>query len=165
MKQYIKKYLEKLLLKEKNISRLAASFCVGTFIALTPTLGVQSYLVAGLCWLAGLNIAVAVAALWLVNNPVTMVPIYVVGYAIGVWVLSALNIDLVAYNPWFMDRFNAFLAKFIDSEKYFGSELCFWCLFVGGTLFGLMVALPLYPLLKRLLQKLALQLEEQKLRS
>ncbi len=163
MKQYFRKQLEKLLLKERNISRLSASFCLGTFIALTPTIPLQTWIVMLLSWVSGLNIGVSVAALYIVNNPLTIIPIYVAGYAIGVWFFKAVvGIDLIEYNPWWVDRFNAFLSKYIDVEKYLGAELCFWCLLFGGLLLALMVSLPLYPLLKRVLTRLAVQLEKQK---
>ncbi len=163
MKQYFRKQFEKLLLKEQNISRLSASFCLGTFIALTPTIPLQTPLTVALSWLFGLNIGVAVAALYIVNNPFTMIPIYVAGYAIGVWFFkTVVGIDLLQYNPWWIDKFNAFLSKYIDVEKYLGAELCFWCLLLGGLLLGLMISLPLYPLLKRALTRLAAQLEKTK---
>ena len=162
MKQYIRKKFEQLLLKEKSVSRLSASFCLGTFIALTPTIPLQTPLIMALAWACGLNIAVAVAALYIVNNPITIIPIYVAGYAIGSWVLNLIGFDLLPYNPWWIDKFNSFLSQYIDISKYLGADLCFWCLILGGTLLGLIVSVPLYPLLKRMLAHLAEELEKRK---
>ncbi len=162
MRQYFRKKFEQLLLKEKSISRLSASFCLGTFIALTPTIPLQTPLVMLIAWACGFNVAVAIAALYIVNNPITIIPIYVVGYAIGGGLLRLFGIDLLPYNPWWIDKFNSFLSKYIDISKYLGAELCFWCLILGGMLFGLMVSLPLYPLLKRMLTHLAEELEKRK---
>lgn len=161
MKQYLRKKFEQLLLKERSVSRLSASFCFGTFIALTPTIPLQTWIVVGVGWLLGLNVGVAIAALYLINNPFTIIPIYVIGYALGMWFFNrVVGIDLLRYNPWWIDRFNSFLSQYIDVKKYFGAELCFWCLMIGGVLFALMVTIPLYPLLKRGLTRLAAELEK-----
>lgn len=164
MIQYLKKWFEGLLLKERSIEKLSASFCLGAFIAIAPIIPLQTPLLLVFCWLFGLNAAVSVAALYLINNPFTLVPIYIMDYAVGVWFFKkVVGIDLVQYNPWWIDRFNAFLSRYIDVEKYLGAELCFWCLLAGGFMMALMVSLPLYPLLKRALTRLAAQLEKSKL--
>ena len=106
---------------------------------------------------------IAVAALYVVNNPFTLIPIYVIGYAIGVWFFKTIvRIDVLAYNPWWVDRFNSFLSKYVDVGKYLGAELCFWCLIVGGFLFATAISLALYPILTRALTQLAAQLEKKR---
>ena len=163
MKKYLVSFLKKLLLKERSIPRLSASFCLGTFIALTPTIPLQTPLAVVLSWLFGLNVAVAVAALYVVNNPLTMIPIYVAGYALGVWCFKLVGAtDLLQHNPVWVGRFNAFLSRYIDIKKYLGAEFCFWCLLLGGFLFALLVSVLLYPLLKKILTRLATQLEKEK---
>ncbi len=163
MFQRLRRWFEHLLLKESSISKLSASFCLGTFVALTPTIPVQTPLAMALAWLFGLNIGVAVGALYIVNNPLTLIPIYVAGYALGDWFFKNLvGIDLIEYNPWWVGRFNTFLSQYIDVEKYVGAELCLWCLIFGGFLFATMVSLPLYPLLKRVFSHISAQLKKQK---
>jgi len=163
MFQRLKRWFEGLLLKERSISKLSASFCLGTFIALTPTIPLQTPLVIVLAWIMGLNIGVAVGALYIVNNPITLIPIYVTGYAFGAWFFSKIvGIDLIQYNPWWVERFNNFLSKYIDIKQYIGSELCIWYLLGGGFLLAALVCIPLYPLLQRVLTRLAVELEKQK---
>lgn len=163
MFQRLRKWFENLLLKESNISRLAASFCLGTFIALTPTIPLQTPLVVGLAWIMGLNVGVAVAALYIVNNPITLIPIYVTAYALGAWFFTKIvGIDLIQYNPWWVDRFNGYLSQYVDLKHYIGAELCLWYLLAGGFILATMVTVPLFPLLKRGLTRLAAQLEKQK---
>lgn len=162
MKQYVKKKFEQLLLKEKSVKRLAASFCFGTFMAFTATIPLQTWLAIAFAWVLRLNIAIVVAAVYLVNNPLTLIPIYAVGYAVGSRFFTILGIDAVAYNPWWIDTFNNYLSRYIDISQYLGSDLCFWCLVVGSVLLGLMISIPLYPLLLRVLTKLADELETQK---
>ncbi len=162
MKQYFRKKFEQMLHKEKSINRLAASFCVGTFIALTPTIPLQTPLVMAIAWALRLNMGIAIAALYIVNNPLTLIPIYMLGYAIGSWLVKLIGVDLLVYNPWWLDKFNGYLSQYIDIGKYLGADLCFWCLILGGTLLGLTVSIPLYPLLTRMLEKLAKELEKSK---
>lgn len=156
-------WFENLLLKERSVHKLSASFCLGTFIALTPTIPLQTPLVMAVGWLFGLNIGVAVAALYIVNNPITLLPIYVTGYALGVWFFNKIvGIDLIPYNPWWVERFNTFLSQYVDMKNYIGTELCLWYLLGGGFLLATIISVPLYPILTRVLSRLALQLEKQK---
>jgi len=163
MAKRLRKWFENLLLKERSAQKVSASLCLGTFIALTPTIPLQTPLVMVLGWLLGLNVGVAVATLYIVNNPITLIPIYVSGYALGAWFFTkVVGIDLIQYNPWWVERFNTFLSKYVDLKQYIGAELCLWYLLGGGFLLATMICLPLYPLLTRILSRIAIQLEKQK---
>ncbi len=162
MVAFVRSRLEKLLLAERSCERLAASFCVGTFIALTPTIPLQTPLLFAVSWLCGLNAGVTFAAVYLINNPLTMIPIYVIDYAVGVWFFNALGIAASQYNPSWVSTVNAYLSRYIDINKYLGSDFCLWCLLVGGLLFALMVSVPLYPLLKRACMSISRELEKKK---
>lgn len=154
----IKNWLSKHLLKEKSAHKIAASVCVGTFIAISPTIPLQTPLAMAICWVCRLNIPVAVTVLYVVNNPFTLIPIYAVGYALGVWFFNSLiKIDMEPYNPWWVERFNEYISKYIDMKKYLGSDFCFWCLIIGGFLFATMVSLILYPILTKVLTRLMAQ--------
>lgn len=160
---YLKNTLNRLAQSEHSSRKLAASFCLGIFIALTPTMPVQTPLIFLLSWLLGLNAGVAFASSWIANNPFTMVPIYIIDYAVGVWFFEKLvGIDLARYNPWWVDKFNAYLSRSIDVNKYFGGELCIWYLFLGGLIFATLVTLPLYPILKATFDKLIKQIAKRK---
>lgn len=149
MRKYFNKMIDRLVRSEKSSKKLAASFSLGTFIALTPTIPFQTPLLFLLSWILRLNSAVTFAAVYLVNNPFTMVPIYIIDYAFGAWFFQkVVGIDLVRYNPWWVEKFNAFLSRYIDVKKYFGADFCFWCLILGGLLFALLISVPLYPILK-----------------
>lgn len=159
---FIRKRLEKLLLAERSCERLAASFCVGTFIAISPTIPVQTPLLFFVSWLFGLNAGVVFAAVYLVNNPLTLIPIYMIDYAVGVKFFELLGIPIANYNPAWVASLNTFVSRYIDIKKYLGADFCLWCLLVGGVLFALMVSLPLYPLLKRMCTALTKELEKNK---
>lgn len=64
-----------------TLNRVAWGAAIGTFVGLTPTVGVQMYIVT-LLWLLcryGLrlryNLTIAISMVW-ISNPVTMVPLY-----------------------------------------------------------------------------------------
>lgn len=160
--EFLRKRLEKLLLAERSCSRLAASFSVGTFIAVAPVIPLQTPLLFFVSWLCGLNAAVVFAAVYIVNNPLTLIPIYMIDYAVGVYFFNMLGIDAAYYNPSWVAGLNTFISRYIDIKKHLGADLCLWCLLVGGLIFALMVSLPLYPLLKRVCEKLSSQLEKHK---
>ena len=148
---------------EKSSSILAASFALGTFIALSPSIPFQTPLLFGLSWLFGLNAAVTFAAVYIVNNPLTMVPIYVIDYAVGVWVFQkVLGISLTCYNPAWVERFNTFISKYIDIKAYLGEGFCIWYLLLGGVLFALVVSVASYPFLKWGFDRLRAQIEKQR---
>jgi uncharacterized protein (DUF2062 family) len=162
MKKSFKSWTERLLLSERSPEKLAASFCLGTFIAITPTIPLQTPLIFLCCWLFRLNSVVAVAAAYIVNNPFTMIPIYVIDYAIGMWVMRILGIDLAQYNPSWVERFNTFISEYVDVKKYLGADLCFWCLIIGGFLFAALITIPLYPILTRTFRRLLHPKEKRK---
>ena len=158
----IKDYFKRLLLAEGSTKRLAASFSLGTFIALSPTIPFQTPLIFILSWAFRLNVAVTFTACYLVNNPFTLVPIYVADYLFGVWLFNTvLGLQLERYNPSWVRAFNTFLAKYIDLAKYTGNEFCFWCLILGGLIIGIAGALIVYPPLKLLLDRLKREVQDE----
>lgn len=69
----------------KNV---AGGLAVGTFIALTPTIGVQMILATMAAYFLRVNIPTALAACWL-TNPLTAPVIFLMQYDLGTW-LGAL---------------------------------------------------------------------------
>lgn len=149
----MKKFIYKLLLAEKSPSKLALSFCFGIFIALTPVIPVipvQTLLVFVLSWLFRLNTTVTFATTYLVNNPLTMIPIWFIDYRFGSWLFNnVLKIDMTKYNPHWLDSLSAYLSKYVDLTKITGgSSLCLWCLIIGGLVLPLILSVALYPIMK-----------------
>lgn len=54
---------------------VARGVAIGLFVALTPTVGVQTLLMLGACLLARANFPVAFGVSW-ISNPVTLAPLY-----------------------------------------------------------------------------------------
>ncbi len=63
-------------------SAIAGGLAMGTFVAFTPTMGIQFILVVILATALRLNRAAAIAPIW-ITNPITVAPIYTLNYWIG----------------------------------------------------------------------------------
>lgn len=74
---------------------VSAGFALGTFIALTPTIGVQIPLIILAAFFLRVNIPVALAASW-VTNPLTAPVIYPLQYRLGLWLSGAPTINELA---------------------------------------------------------------------
>ncbi len=151
----LKKKLVQLIHAEKSPKRFSASFCLGTFIAFLPIIPLQTPFLLVLNWFLSLNFAVAFTAAYVVNNPVTLIPIYLMDYAFGVWLFrTVLGFELGCYNPWWVQRANIFLSQYINMEKYLGAGFCIWYLFLGGLVLSLLISLFLYPILQKIFKLL-----------
>jgi len=108
----MKKFIYKLISSEKSVTKLSLSFCFGVFIAWTPVIPlipVQTLLIFLFSWLFKLNTTVTFATVYLINNPFTMIPICFADYVFGSWLLnSILKIDLMPYNPKWINSFSDF---------------------------------------------------------
>src|SRR5262245_19673378 len=75
-------YLRRLLALDDTPERIALAFAVGVFLAFSPLVGLHTVLGLAVAFLFGLN-RVAVLIGLFVNNPWTLVPIYIAGGYIG----------------------------------------------------------------------------------
>ncbi len=132
---------KQLILGERTPQKLALASSFGIFIAFSPLLGIHWLLTIIFAWAFRLNFGVMYAAAHVVNNPLTMVPIYLADYAVGTFIARQLGIDLFAYNPTWMNWLNVKLACLGIPN------LSLWAFLIGGHVLGLAVALIAYPLL------------------
>jgi uncharacterized protein (DUF2062 family) len=112
--------------------RLALGAAIGMFVAITPTIGVQTILVVFLAWLLRANKAVGVPLVW-ISNPATAVPIYYPCYRIGLWILNRPGIPVqwwreLAAPPEGWAALTFYWIKFVDIA---------WPLWLGCVLVGL----------------------------
>jgi len=82
----IKRLYGKLIHSHATPKEVAQGFALGAFIAMTPTLGLQTPIVIGLCALFRANQISAVLAVW-ITNPLTAFPIYYFIYKVGQFIL------------------------------------------------------------------------------
>ena len=135
-------YAKKAILMERTPKKLAYASSVGIFIAFSPFLGIHWLLTIILAWALSLNIAVIYAVAHLVNNPFTMIPVYVADYAAGKFIIGRiLGIDLFPYNPSWMNWLNLKLSCLGIPN------LSLWTFIIGGNILGLLLAFAAYPFL------------------
>jgi len=157
MKQWIKRKVQTLLEKERDPARLSRSIAAGVGMALSPYYMIQTWLLFPVCWMISANAAVSITVLWAVNNGWTTIPLIVLDYYVGHIIFEWwLEWNLVAYNPGFMDWFNAKYTPYIT--PYLGIEdFCLWCFVLGGTLVGVIAGIAsywlLFPLIRRRLAR------------
>jgi uncharacterized protein (DUF2062 family) len=99
--QTVREHLVDPFLKTHDrLHRVAWGAAIGTFVGLTPTVGIQMYLVTATWLLAryGLrmrfNLPIALAMVW-TSNPVTMLPMYYVFLMTGDWLLGSLGYHVI----------------------------------------------------------------------
>lgn len=130
---------------EPSPHRLALSGCVGVFLACAPFLGIQTILAVGIIYLFALNGSVVLATLFIVNNPLTMVPIIIADYMTGTIILERfLSIDTKQLLPVWMHGISATISKHITTiipHAHFSVENYIF----GGLLFGFFCCLITYP--------------------
>lgn len=147
----------RLVEKQKCPQLLTRSFCMGTYIAFSPFVGMHTLMVFLFSWVLQLELTAVFAAAWLINNPWTMVPVYALGYNTGEFVLRGMcGIDSTAWNPHWVQPISEWLGSAIGSSK-----LSFWSFMIGGNLIGLCAAIALYPFMKRFFARLVREKQEQ----
>jgi uncharacterized protein (DUF2062 family) len=73
--------------------RLALGAAIGTFVALTPTIGLQTVLVILLAWLLRANKTIGLPLVW-ISNPATIVPVYYPQYLLGRMLLGEPGVGI-----------------------------------------------------------------------
>lgn len=149
----IQKHFSRLkkLIFQKNSSpeRVAKSIALGVGVGFSPFLGIQSYIPIILGPLIGASPLIAIAFIWIVNNPLTMIPIAALDYKMGVVVFERwLSWDMGAYNPALLTRFGNWINSFETTQKlvhYLGAEQFQLLTFLaGGTLLAIVVGFVAY---------------------
>ena len=107
-----KEFLMRLILKERSTKKLTLAFCLGVYIAFSPFPGFHTAMVLVFSWLFGLNMAIVFASSCLVNNPWTMVPVYVADYVFGNWLCCRfLGTNMLDFNPLWMHPITAWICQ------------------------------------------------------
>lgn len=138
--------------RDETPYRLAMGFAMGTAVALTPTVGIQMAVSAVLAFLLRCNKTSAILMAW-ISNPITMIPIYWFDYKIGCLLYDLVGI---AHVPFSKERFVAVFDGIAGSSWWEAmidlaraSMEIFAPMMVGGAVFGLAVAVPVFLLVHR----------------
>jgi hypothetical protein len=133
---------------------ISGGFALGTFVAFTPTIGVQFAIVIFLATILNLNRPAALIAIW-ITNAATMAPIYAFNYLIGTFIwpgppvsevyatFQQLALTLLSLDMWDM------LEQFREVMNL-GQEIII-PLVVGSTVVGLLSAATVYAISQRLI--------------
>ncbi len=140
----IRQFFQSMAYQELSPSTLALSFCIGSYIAFSPFIFLHTVMVFIFGWLFKLNIPVTFAASCGINNPWTAVPIYVIDYVFGYWMVHSVG-KMELSNPSWM----CWIENFIQNTLHL-SKPCLWSFLIGGNLLGIIVSIVLYPVMKKI---------------
>lgn len=140
---------KKLLLGERTPYKLAIASTLGIFVAFSPLIGLHWLLTIMLAWIFRVNVAVVYIAAHIVNNPLTMVPLYLSDYAVGLWVCNRLfESNLMTHNPSWMQWLNVKLSCMGIAN------LSLWAFIIGGHIVAIIASLVSFPFLIRFFNKI-----------
>ena len=139
-------WLRKILSQDDTPHSIALGTAIGTFIAFTPTVGIQMLVVVLIGWLCRplfrFNHIAALLAVY-ISNPVTTLPIYWFNYWIGTFFVAG---DLTRERLAELLHYDGFAAWWISLWAL--TVEIGWPLLIGSVIVGLACALPSYPLIK-----------------
>ncbi|MGQ0553626.1 MAG: DUF2062 domain-containing protein [Planctomycetota bacterium] len=132
----------------RSIARGAA---LGTWLTLTPTVGIQMSIAAaiGIPW--GANLPIAIAIIWL-SNPLTIIPLYYSYYWLGEQLLLRDARSYKELARQFIDVFRQIEAGgwsgFLDAMRVLGDGVL-WPMVLGSLVIATACAIPAYYLALR----------------
>lgn len=150
MLKKMKSFFKKIASKERCPRRLALASSLAIYISFSPFLGLHTIMHILFGWILGLNIPLLLAVGYGVNNPWTMVPIYMSGYLCGYWLLhSWWGFAVTSANPSWMGYVNTLLGSYLGI-----TNVSFWAFMIGANIVGIVLALISYPLFRNLFARL-----------
>lgn len=154
MNKRLQTIVDKVIHAEESPAHLALSCCLGIFFACSPFLGIQTILLLGVGLLFGLNTPIALIVLFLVNNPLTMVPIIILDYVTGYFfVRYLLGYDISYAVPAFLTKIDNHIHHRLNSW-FPNMQFSFAYYIIGGLIFALLCSLLAYPFLVHWFKKL-----------
>ncbi len=120
-----------------NRHSAAGAVAVGLFCGLIPG-PLQMPTAAALCIIFKVNLPLALFTT-LYTNPLTIVPLYVVAYQLGKWVIPGAHAQFVAPPDWERQGFTIWIEQFIDWMAALGKPLA-----LGLLLLAIILALAGY---------------------
>jgi uncharacterized protein (DUF2062 family) len=150
MNHRIKGLVTKIIGLDPSPYKIAASCALGIFMACSPFLGIQTFFAVGLGWVLRLNVPIVLIVLYVVNNPLTMVPIIILNYLTGYVIFKKiLDYSLEVNLPQFLIKTDTYLRTKLAGWLPCGIEFSFSYYLVGGIVFATFCALVSYPFLYR----------------
>lgn len=148
-----KQFLHNAFVYESSSHKLAVACALAVYVAFSPFFGFHTLMLIGFGLLFRLNVPLLITIGYAINNPLTMVPVYMAGYAVGYGLLHWwLKIAVGVVNPWWMQSVNNFLRNHLGL-----TEVSFWAFMVGGNILGIVLAGLCYMLMLPIFRRLARQ--------
>ncbi|MFV0437885.1 MAG: DUF2062 domain-containing protein [Desulfopila sp.] len=160
-----RKFFKWLVLLRKSPRAISGGFALGTFIAFTPTLGLQIGIAIFFATLFNLNRPAALLMVW-ITNAATMAPIYAFNYLIGTFfwpgppvgevyhTFEQLALNLLTLKMWdLLDQFNSVLSL--------GGEIIL-PLCIGSVVVGVVAAAIVYGIAQGLLHFMTVRREKKR---
>ena len=146
------KYVQRILHINDTPEAIALGAAVGTFIGMTPTVGIQMILMVIVGTVIRANRFAGVAMVY-ISNPFTVLPIYWLDYVVGSTLLGHEALTYAKFEATcteFMEQLD--VAGLWPATVGFVSEYgdIAVAMTVGGVVLGVILAIPVYPLTLRL---------------
>lgn len=157
MEEAIKRFFKKHLVTSQPPNKIAKALSLGVFMAFSPFIGVQIPLIFLISWLFGLSSVLIISVAYALNNPfITMVPIMIVEYYFGVFLMEhILHSNLHKYDPSWISWINAHLTTYIGA--YMGEiKICLWYYIVGSLIIATLAGIITYLFANRMVKRLSL---------
>ncbi len=163
-------HFRRILQLDDTPESIARGTALGIFIAMTPTVGIQMILVAVVHTLCKAN-RIAGLIMVYISNPLTMIPIYWVDYAVG-WLVLRPFVELEWHG---YEHFSSIFdlgeteglggatREFMGRLVEVGTDVA-GPLFLGGLVVGTICALPSYPITLGMVRRTRSKLKERRLR-
>ena len=151
IRKKIRSLIERLIVQEQSPHKLALTFCLGAFIAISPLIGAHTVMTFLFGWLLQLSIPAVFMVSTLINNPWTMIFIYSFDHFFGKCLFAACNINCVHWEPSWISHVNGFL------EHHTGiTGLSLSAFIIGGNLLALSISVMMYIPMRKIFQRVVL---------
>ena len=137
------KFINPVLHSTAPVPEVSLGVAVGVFLGLTPTVGVQMYLVA-MVWTIyrflfkkRFSLPVGVAMVW-ISNPLTMVPLYYLFLVTGYWLMdtkSVLSYELFTENLTRISQEERTIQMIIKGTQFLLIDLG-WPMIIGSIIYA-----------------------------
>lgn len=146
--QKITAYCASIIQREHCIQRLTLSCCAGIYVAFSPFIAIKSIVIFAIARLLKLSAPVMFVTCTIIHNPWTMVPLYMLGYWTGQWLVEGVcAIHSPSWDPIWMQSITAFISQYI------GIRISLLPFVVGCNTLGIFFACILYPFARRLFER------------
>lgn len=146
----LKTMLSKLTPKDRCPHRLALAASLAIYISFSPFFGLHTIMHIVFGWAFNLNIPLLLLVGYGINNPWTMMPIYLSGYLFGHWLLHTLGgLPIAHANPAWMSWVNGKLSYYLGVV-----DVSFWAFMIGANILGIALAFATYPFFKNFFGRL-----------